>query len=115
MATNNLIVNFPSRRGWSQSMPSSAAARAPHRRVSCSNSSEPSRRVSFSRSTTVQVVVDVSTEDVLSDLYYSKSDIQSIKRGIRRELMEIRAKSLTLAEVAEQNISQVGAGVDSNC
>mmetsp|Transcript_73 Transcript_73/g.149 ORF Transcript_73/g.149 Transcript_73/m.149 type:complete len:196 (-) Transcript_73:54-641(-) len=120
MAIDDLIIDFPGDRSRPRSMPSPASARVSpssgeqvsqqprrHHRFSRSNSVEPSpQRVSFSESTKVKVVVDVSTKDVMPDLYYSKSDIQSIKHGIRRKLMGIKARGLTLAEYAKQNRDQ---------
>ena len=54
----------------------------------------------------MKVVVDIATEDALPDLYYTRREIQRIKRGNLRMLRAIRASGVTMAEFAQRHLSK---------
>ncbi|EJK55363.1 hypothetical protein THAOC_24908 [Thalassiosira oceanica] len=101
----NLIVDFPSRR-MHDNTPSDAPSSTSTLNGRGEKEPKQQRRVSFANVSQMKVVADIATDDALPDLYYTKREIQAIKRCNCRMLMAIRASGVTMAEFAQQNLSK---------
>ena len=99
-----LIVDFPSRRR--HTAPQAAPTSTPAPEEDVEQEPKQQRRVSFLNVSQMKVVPDIATEDAMPDLYYTRREIQAIKRGNCRMLMAIRASGVTMTEFAQRHVSK---------